>query len=209
MEAMWWRIPLGFLAVVGAPVYLWHVWRVVPALWRGEHEGSLPVGHVRMYDVFPRSYVTALLPLSAFAGFVLLLGVQFVVGALTIAPAKGAFLLMGLTAPLTVLHWVVNAYNRPRALVPPAFRDQLGWVDVRRRRRSNRRAGRPDTDHLVEILDFGSPGTESVAICTEAGCRWRAVPDRRAHVPELSLRNKATRHSSRITVDTIRPTADV
>ncbi|GAB4055599.1 hypothetical protein GCM10028775_50910 [Catellatospora paridis] len=206
---MWWWVPLGFLTVAGALVYLRHVWRVVPALWRGEHEGSLPVRHVRMYDVFPRSYVTALLPLSAIAGFFLLLGLQFVVGKLTLAPAKGAFALMVLTVPLTVLHWVVNAYNRPRALVPPAYRDQPGWVEVRRRRRSNRRAGRPDTDHLVEIIDFGPPGTDLEAICTEDGCRWRAEPDRHAHVPELSLRNKVAQHSSRIAADTIRLTADV
>lgn len=204
---MWWRFPLGFLTVVGALVFLRHVWRVVPALWRGEHEGPLPVRHVRMYDVFPRSYLTALLPLSAIAGFFLLLGLQFVVGKLTLAPARGSFLLMGLTVPLTVLQWVVNAYNRPRALVPPAYRDQPGWVEARRRRRSNRRAGRPDTDHLVEIVDFGPEGTDLVAICTEDGCQWQAEPDRRAHVPEVSLRNKATRHSSRIAADTIRLTA--
>jgi hypothetical protein len=95
-------------------------------------------------EVTPRSFFTFLLTMAPFAVGMMLLPVG-VIGVrlagrsdLWLIPSGLALMCFGLMLCGMVLHALVNAFNRPRWLVAPPYRDRLGWVTERRACRQRR-----------------------------------------------------------------------
>lgn len=132
-------ILIGLALVISAPWGIWALWRHVPPIWSGARR-HVPFPGGRIYLIHPRSYLTGILPLTALLASLVALGLQSLVHGCaqldedlySLGPAR-AFVLLGVLAvPLTVLQWVVNAFNRPAVLVPPGLRAEPGWVGRRR-----------------------------------------------------------------------------
>ena len=198
----WWPRLLalaGGLTLIG---FLAFNYRRLPAVWRGD---PAPTLRNPLFTVYPRSYVSYLCLLTAFVGgFALFL----IAGGLSSLGSWARLLfnasqwLMLATVPMLVGHWVVNALNRPRALVPPAYRDRPGTIARRRLVRGRRRAGRPPTDHLVEISELRPPPDIAtpylVATCTGDECDWRADEPEAQPVHLQRLREKVAGHTDAV-----------
>ncbi|WP_155371289.1 hypothetical protein [Catellatospora vulcania] len=217
-----------FLAL-GLPVYLVSLWRALPSIWRGERR--LPIRDIRIFSIFPRSYLSGLLAVTAWYGGFAAGGAAMVIHgvfgfddasspddppaavALMAVFIAVATVLLAVALPLTVLQWVVNAFNRPRRLVPPKHRGKPGWVGEQARRNARERASWSRTDHLVEIIEAdagdGPAGRFLVAVCDEHGCGWMEFADDGVVAEEEeNLRAKAARHSSQVAAGVIRSGPD-
>ncbi len=215
------------VAVLGLPPYLVSLWRALPAVWRGERRS--PIRHLRLFSIFPRSYLSGLLAVTAwYGGFAAVGGGLLVYGILGFDDGSSsddppaavvlmavffavAALLLAAALPLTVLQWVMNAFNRPHRLVPPRYRDKAGWVGEQARL-NRQRASLPRTDHLVEIVEAdpgdGPGGRFLVAVCGDSSCGWMGYADEGVAAEEENLRAKAARHSSQVAAGVIRPRPD-
>jgi hypothetical protein len=190
---------LGVLAMaVGGLAGAGYVlWRAV-CNWRGV---GRPVQEfsARLFEVFPRSYLTFAMLVSAFGAF---LGIACIGGLLGLGDAlfPVGFVLLLAMLPLLLLHLWVNAFNRPRFLVPPRFRGLPGWVaEARARRRVARIPKR--TKHKVEIRRITPPRSADqspylVAQCTSGGCDWHAYADDGVAHELADLRAKVSVHTS-------------
>jgi hypothetical protein len=212
---------------LGLPPFLVSMWRQLPPIWRGERR-STPVEDFRLFSVLPRSYLTGLLAITGWCGGFALLGAGLLVGLVfggmdtsSLGDSPVLFtvvatllvlggVLLAVAVPLTVLQWVVNAFNRPRRLVPPKYRTRPGSIGDRARRRKRTAAALPPTEHLVEIFE-ADPGPDPqdrflVALCAEPGCGWTEYsdPDSDGTVGDGSAAQTALRaavvrqHSSRV-----------
>ena len=210
---------IGVCAVAGPAWLLYRAVAPFKAIWRGDTSRiySLPT---RFGIVQPRNYLAYLLWVVPAFGGLLVVGVTFILAGLSrgrtdltdvlIAIGGGSLLAAG---PLMLVHVIVNAINRPRILVPPPYRDQIGAIAAGRNRRARRRAGQPPTDHLVEIFDVRPrPGQGDyerylMAICSVDGCDWMADVDaaRGQAAAEAELRQEARKHTSNVGANTVRP----
>lgn len=219
----------GALAL-GLPPYLVSLWRALPSVWRGERRRP-PIEEFRIFSISARSYLSGLLALTAWCGGAAALGGGLLVfGILGFGDADSpdgplpllllmaacyavAVVLLAAAVPLTVLQWVVNAFNRPHRLVPPRYRGRPGSVGERARRDRRRRASLMPTEHPVEIVEAdpgdGPSGRFLVAICDESGCGWMEFADDDAPAEEENLRAKAARHSSQVAAGVTRPGPDI
>jgi hypothetical protein len=199
---IWWQHVLalaGGLALIGFLVFNY---RRLPAIWRGDQAPTL---RNPLFTVYPRSYVSYLCLLTAYVGgFALLLiagGISGVASWARVLFNVSQWVMLA-AVPILVGHWVVNALNLPRALVPPAYRDWPGTIARRRLVRERRRAGRPPTDHLVEIREYRPPPEIATpylrAICTVDECDWEA-DEPEAHPVHLQrLREKVAGHTDTV-----------
>ncbi|RKE06458.1 hypothetical protein C8E86_1278 [Catellatospora citrea] len=143
---------VGAALAFGLPAYVCTLWRYLPAVWRGELRRT-PVENFRLFTVSPRSYLSGLLAITAWYGSLAASGAAMLaflaaggdettpVGAVPIAGAlaSASGVVLALVAfPLTVVQWAVNAFNRPRLLVPPRYRNKPGSVAQRRADRGRR-----------------------------------------------------------------------
>lgn len=213
-------VVLSGCGVAGMAFLLYRVLAPFGRIWRGDASAArlLPTSQG---SVEARNYLAYLAWIVPGIGGFLLLFLAWLTASLVNrstghVPSIGrgvvtfGFLLLLAACPLTVLHIIVNAINRPRILVPPPYRHQLGAIASWRRRRRRRQAGLPPTDHLVQIIevpddDSGQPWL--MACCTAAECDWTAEvdPGLGAVDAEDELRQKAHKHSSRVQQQTVRP----
>jgi hypothetical protein len=205
----WWARVLAFVVATACIAGLADRVRRLPAVWRGDKKAIATVRGV-MADVYARSYLVHLVRQTAAWGGAAALAVA--VGAYPAWRGVGALgILLWLTyPPLLVLHWFVNATNRPRFLVPPPYRNEPGGVAEARRRARRKRAGQPPTDHEVEIVDVRPlPGDDLepylMAMCSTEGCDWMEFPEPGDPDPVRSLRERARRHTTRPVEKVIRP----
>jgi hypothetical protein len=112
-----------------------------PDIWRGTRTNVGPWRSSRGLEVTPRSYIAFLSSIVPFIVGGLSLPPLLAIG--TLSSSGGAAIAGGIGAVLmllffigTLLHAIVNAFNRPSWLVPPSRRAEHGWV---RRRRDARR----------------------------------------------------------------------
>jgi len=110
-------------------------------VWRGDTSQVARWNTRRFIEVTPRSFFAFMLTMAPFAVGMMLLPVG-VIGArfagrsnLWLIPAGFALICFGVMLCGMVLHALVNAFNRPRWLVAPPYRDRPGWVAERRARR--------------------------------------------------------------------------
>jgi hypothetical protein len=200
---------LAFIAATACIAYLADRFRRLPAVWRGD-KSAIATIRGTWADVHARSYVVYLT--RSLAGWGGAAGLCIAVGMDPLWRAAGVIgiLLWLCYVPLLVLHWFVNATNRPKFLVPPPYRDEQGTVATARRRRRRRRSGQRPTDHEVEIFDVRpQPGDDYepylVAMCSAEACDWMEFPDSEDLDQMQSLRDKAHRHTTRPIEKVIRP----
>jgi len=200
---------LAFIAVVACIAYLADRFRRLPAVWRGD-KSAIAAIRGTLADVYARSYVVHLA--RNFAGWGGAAGLCIAVGMNPVWRVAGVIgiLLWLCYIPLLVLHWFVNATNRPKFLVPPPFRDEQGSVAKARLRRRRQKAGQAPTDHEVEIFDVRPrPGDDYepylMAMCSAEGCDWMEFPDSKDLDEVQSLRDKARRHTTRPIEKVTRP----
>jgi hypothetical protein len=207
VEDVLWRV-VGGLAGVGACAFAGLQASRLPRVWRGGAVPSLPWTNMLGPQVNHRSYpLWTAFAVSVIGGMGLLLG-----GAaadLRIVGQVGVVLMLAGAVFVVPLWIAVNAVNRPAGLVPPSRRDQPGWWHERHQRSDRRRAGRPATTHVVEILDVRAPASDPrpydpyfVAVCTDDDCNWMSDPVARdaAHPePEATVRSEAATHSANFT----------
>jgi hypothetical protein len=183
--------------------------RKVPAVWKGDADAMPSIPHQVPFAVHPRSFVTFTMVAFAFVGgFTLLVSTplvnwEFLDEPLSLWP--GGILLIA-SVPLALLHLVVNAFNRPKWLVPPAFRDQPGSVFERRERRQRVGQGLPPTLHRITInhrmhVKAGRPESDWWAECTEPECGWEVEAPDNTVDPGRDLRRLAAGHSSEVVLD--------
>jgi hypothetical protein len=134
------------------------------------------------------------------------------VGWLTESDVVVGFAAVFLVLPMFVIWplWIsINAWNRPRWLVPPPRRHEPGLQAARKQRRRRRRTGQPATDHEVEILEVHPLPTDAdqyapyyVAVCSNDDCGWMSdvvdLGDNPA-AAEQKVRGEAAKHSSIVT----------
>jgi hypothetical protein len=201
---------VGGIAVAGfAIAVLFYYARPAREIWRG-NTSRMPIDFAGLVTVAPRTYPSALLCVGAAAGAFALGGIAVALDAITGArwPESllgAAGLLMVTNVVLVPLHWFVDATGRPKFLVPPPFRGEPGGFAAARGRRRRRRAGQPETDHLVEIFHVRPESGDDyepylVAICADDGCNWMEFADDDVLVQsdEEQLRVKAARHTTNV-----------
>lgn len=202
---------IAVLLLLGIVMVLVHLGKKLPAVWRGDADAVPDLPSQMPFNVHPRSYVTFTMFAFAFFGGGAILIIRAPVLENIIPGASrlpGAVLLIAIVVPL-VLHLIVNAFNRPKWLVPPPFRHQPGWVAARRDRRRRTEQGLPQTQHRVEIHhliydgipnDWDLPTSLWWAKCAEPGCGWDTdnQTSEDAHDPEADLRRLAAAHSSQV-----------
>jgi hypothetical protein len=181
----------------------------VPAVWRGAdfhlRGGRLPEVNRRSYLIFVVEFFV--LSTGLMLGFIgLITGSELL---RRNVPLTGVLLALSLLP----VHLVVNAFNRPRFLVPPDLRHEPGWVGERQEARRRRAAGRPQTSHPVQILDVRAPPDEQdaypppflVATCTSDGCDWESEEVAQdAPEAEATVRRYAARHTDNVLPNTER-----
>ncbi|GAA1659999.1 hypothetical protein ACFQY4_12660 [Catellatospora bangladeshensis] len=149
MQYWWARVPFGLVLTFGMPAVIAFLWLKVPDVWHGRSRWTSPdhAGNEgRLYRIHPRSYVTGILPLTALAGALTALGMTLAQEWwLRVGLFRVTILLAALAVPLTVLQWVVNAFNRPAMLVPPVYRHLPGWVGQRWPRLRTKGMAPPET----------------------------------------------------------------
>lgn len=146
---------------LGLPPYLVWLWRALPPVWRGERRRP-PLEGFRIFAISARSYLSGLLAVTAWCGGFAATGAAVLAYemlgvdegtpldvALTVVLSVTGLLaavLLAAAVPLTVLQWVVNAYNRPHRLVPPRYRGRPGSVGERARRYERGRSPVPQPE---------------------------------------------------------------
>jgi hypothetical protein len=186
------------------------VWRVarLPAVWRGASF------HRRfgVLEVNRRSYLIFVVEVGLLCAGLTLGGIGLAVDNEWLR-RDASFALMLLALSLLPVHLVVNAFNRPRFLVPPDLRHEPGWEGERQEARRRRAAGRPPTSHPVQILDVRAPPDEQdaypppffYASCTIEGCGWQSAEIAQdAPEAEATVRRYAASHSDNVLPDTER-----
>ncbi len=178
---------VGGLAVASIAIaLLFYYVRPAREIWRGD-TSRMPIQLGPMITVTPRTYPSALLCVGTLTVAFALGGVAFALGGITGARWPEHLLIPAVVmllanVVLVPLNWFVEATNRPKFLVPPPYRGQPGSFAAARRRRQRRRAGLPQTDHLVEIFQVRpEPGDDNepflVAICADDECGWMEFAD--------------------------------
>jgi hypothetical protein len=201
---------VGGLAVASVAIALL-VYYARPAreIWRGD-TSRLPIRLGPMIAVTPRTYPSALLCVGTLTVAFALGGIAFALG--DVAGARWpehllipAVIMLLVNVVLVPLNWVVEATNRPKFLVPPPYRGQPGSFAAAQKRRQHRRAGLPQTHHLVEIFqvrpELGDDDEPFlVAICADDECGWMefADDDVLEQSEEEQLRAKAARHTTNV-----------
>lgn len=181
-------------------------------VWQGEHLDFLPLRTMRGPEVNDRNYPLFAAISVLFSGAAVLMVVGDVVGR-TWQPQGGAaaravvVLVGALALCLVPVLSVITAFNRPRRLVPPSLRGEAGSRASARDARERRRAGLPETDHEVEILDVRPAPDDPkpyppyfVAVCAAPGCGWVSdvVDQAEGDGSERAVRELAARHSSHV-----------
>lgn len=213
----------GIAATAVGIAILRHYVKPARAVCRGE--APAPVVFQNLVEVAPRTYLTFLLCLGALTLGIALGGIGVALagfgGMIDLNTSWARYLIVaGLAVAFTnvvlvPLNWLVHATNRPRFLVPPAFRDQPGSIARARQTRGRTRAGLPETDHLVEIFDVRPPAGEDyppyfMAFCADPECGWMEFADKdvaastEAASEEQQVRRKASRHSTQVAEETRR-----
>jgi hypothetical protein len=178
---------LGLLALGGYG--LWRLIRSLRALRAGDERAlfKLPVAVGDRIPEVPRTYwAFALWAMPLLAG-VMLGGVPVLVGT-NAGVLTSAARVVGIAALACLLavpflvwgHVVVVLWNQPRWLVPPRYRGQGGIIHEHRSRRTRAVAGRPPTDHEVEVHPLGATATRPpgwAAVCAADGCGWMSFAD--------------------------------
>jgi hypothetical protein len=205
----WWMRVLAFIAAAACIAYLADRFRRLPAVWRGDKRAIATIRGT-WADVYARSYVVHLA-----RNFAACAGAALLCIAVGVSPAGRTVGVIGILlwlcyVPLLLLHWFVNATNRPKFLVPPPYRDEQGGVALARLRRRRQKAGQAPTDHEVEILDVRPRPGDSyepylMAMCSADGCDWQEFPDAKDVDEMQSLREKTRRHTSRPIEKVVRP----
>jgi hypothetical protein len=128
-------------------------------------------------------------------------------GSLRFHARAGASLLCGRSVELVIVGFVVGAAGPGFGWVVE-YRGQPGSFAAARRRRQRRRAGLPQTDHLVEIFQVRpEPGDDNepflMAICADDECGWMEVADDDVldQSEEEQLSAKAARHTTNVARD--------
>jgi hypothetical protein len=195
-------LALGFAGFAGLQLVR------LPRVWRGETGIPLPRSNLYLPEVNHRSFPVFVGSIVFVAAGAMLVFVAVLVDAraLAVIGLICATIGVGVFAPLWIL---INATNRPRILVAPSRRGQLGWWAERRTQRQRQASGLPPTEHVVEILEVRPPPDEErpyppylVAVCTAEDCDWVSRPaghDEAHPDPERTVREQASRHSSIIT----------
>ncbi len=191
--------------------------RRVTHVWRGGNLAFLPL-MAPGPEVNRRNYPTFVAGgCMMTGGGVLLLMARLVIGRneLSSWPLFGRIvaylgLALGLIGSLLLpLLYVITAFNRPRSIVPPPLRGDVGSWARFRARRSSRRAGLPETDHLVEILDVRPAPDDTkqyapylVAVCAFKECHWMSDVVESVGKPDAEgvVRQMAASHSSNVVV---------
>ena len=125
--------------------FLRRLFKEARPIWHGNASTVARWNTGRSMEVTARSFFAFLLTMASFAVAMILLpvaaiGMKLTRSGLWLIPAGIALLCIGLMLCGIVLHALVNAFNRPRWLVPPPYRDQPGWVAQRRVGRRNPRS---------------------------------------------------------------------
>ena len=202
-------VVVGSVAMLAAGAAIaWYCLSRIPRVWRGEQLPFLPMSTYRGPEVNHRSYPVAATWMACFGVGAALAGVGWLASS-TVTIGIAAVLLV---VPMLVMWplWIsVNAVNRPRFLVPPPHRHELGITSARWARRRRRRDGKPDTDHEVEILETRPLPDEPeqyppyyVAVCSVDECGWLSDVVDLGEDPRAALakvRAEAVTHSSVVT----------
>lgn len=200
---------VGGLGLASAAIAaLFYYMRPARQIWRGDTSRVPPFDYY-VLEVAPRTYPTFLLCVGAMTLGFALGGTAVALGGITGADWPRHLLLAGIillaaSGVLMPLNWFVAATGRPRFLVPPPYRGQPGSLAAARSRRQRKRAGLPQTDHLVEIFQVRpEPGDDVsyfVAICADDECGWMEFGDDDVlgQSEEEQLRAKAARHSTNV-----------
>jgi hypothetical protein len=177
----------------------------LPAVWRGERLASLPRDAWRGPEVNHRSF-------PAYVGFLVLVpgGLAVLLGA-----AALGWMVLGIVGAVAAMfgvlvafpQWLsVNAVNRPRFLVPPAYRDERGWLTEWRARWRSGGTSVPNADHVVQLVDVRAPDGDDyppyfVAICDHRDRGWSSDPLGPDNTPgaEARVRAQAAAHSPHLT----------
>lgn len=196
------------VASIAIAVLFYYV-RPAGQIWRGD-TSQVPPFHYYVLEVSLRTYPTFLLCVGALTLGFTLGGIAVALGGITGAGWPKHLLLAGLimllaSVVLLPLNWFVEATGWPKFLVPPPYRGQPGSFAAARRRRQRKRAGLPQTNHLVEIFQVRpEPGDDNepylVAICADGECGWMEFGDDDVLGPseEEQLRAKAARHTTNV-----------
>ncbi len=133
----WFFVVVALCIMLGAPVVLRRAWtgRIT-----ADELGS--VATMYSSENLRRGHARATLPVMA-AGYAVF-GLGFVV-VIFPDPAPGQETALGLLVAVLVLccllaialYWSIVLFNRPKFLVPPPMRDDLGALEARRRRRTS------------------------------------------------------------------------
>jgi hypothetical protein len=141
----------AFAGLVAAGPSGWLVYQALApsrAIWRGDASRVPELVRIRPKA---RSYLAFLLWVVPVFSGTCLIGLALLATAILgqtdtiLAFATPAIPLVLGGLPFTLVYAFVSAFNRPRFLVPPAYRHQQGWVAQARRRRQHKRNGHPPT----------------------------------------------------------------
>jgi hypothetical protein len=192
--------------LVSVAAIAYAAWRVarLPAVWRGASFHRRFPG----LEVNRRSYLIFVVEIGFLGAGLTLGGIGLAVGNEGLRrDASLAGVLLALS--LVPVHLVVNAFNRPRLLVPPDLRDEPGWVGRRQQARRRRATGRPPTSHPVKLIEIRPLPDEPdafepvfIASCTSDECLWESeeVPLDKPQA-EAIARRFAARHSDNVLPD--------
>jgi hypothetical protein len=108
--------------------------------------------------------------------------------------------------------WVACCVLPPAIIAAAYVLNALFGADARERRR-RKRDGLPQTDHLVEIIDWRPEEADDswephlMAMCSDAGCGWEAFPDDKilGVSEEQQLRELATKYATTVAAEIRRP----
>ena len=195
---------MSLLVSIAAIAYA--VWRVarLPAVWRG---ASFHRSY-RKLEVNRRSYLIFVVEVGLLCAGIMLGGIGLAVDNEWLRRDASLALVL-LAVSLLPVHLMVNAFNRPRFLVPPDLRHEPGWVGRRQQARRRRATGRPPTSHPVQIIEIRPLPDEPdafppvlVASCTSDECDWesREVPLEKPRA-EAIARRYAAGHSDNVLPD--------
>ncbi|MFG1941458.1 hypothetical protein [Nonomuraea sp. NPDC048826] len=142
----WWLVG-GLLAIW--LVAAWDLPRL-PHLWRTGILRFRMMSDLNIFqmDVHPRSFLPHVLSCNFLTGGLLVL-VSGVIFRITWMEVAG-WIIFALTLPAALLHASVNAFNRPRLLVPPPLRGEPGWMAELRDRQRGEGAERASLNDLLD-----------------------------------------------------------